>query len=79
MPIYEYRCNACNHEFEELVRSDRQKVQCPSCGSARIARRPSVFGAVVAGASSGESCDSCEQCDSCDEGPCGRMCDLGGD
>ncbi len=32
MPIYEYRCRNCDHEFEELVRSD-QKVVCPACGA----------------------------------------------
>ncbi len=30
MPIYEYSCTACGHEFEELVRGDEKPV-CPSC------------------------------------------------
>jgi len=32
MPIYEYSCRACDHEFEELVRGD-ETVGCPSCAS----------------------------------------------
>ena len=30
MPIYEYRCTACNHEFETLVRTGSVPA-CPSC------------------------------------------------
>ncbi|MBK1687122.1 FmdB family zinc ribbon protein [Rubrivivax gelatinosus] len=32
MPIYEYRCPACSHEFELLVRSSTVP-QCPQCGA----------------------------------------------
>ncbi|MFN0135938.1 MAG: FmdB family zinc ribbon protein [Phycisphaerae bacterium] len=47
MPIYEFDCNACEHQFEELVRSTQQEesVACPACGSRKIQRRPSVFAA----------------------------------
>jgi putative FmdB family regulatory protein len=41
MPIYEYACTDCGHEFEELVRGDEQPV-CPSCGTDRINRQMSV-------------------------------------
>ncbi|MBN1352334.1 zinc ribbon domain-containing protein [candidate division KSB1 bacterium] len=46
MPIYEYQCNACGDDFEELLRSQAQENQivCPSCHSQQIARRMSVFG-----------------------------------
>ena len=30
MPIYEYSCKACNHEFEVLVRGE-MTPQCPEC------------------------------------------------
>ncbi|MDR2891500.1 MAG: zinc ribbon domain-containing protein [Deltaproteobacteria bacterium] len=33
MPIYEYCCKKCGHDFEELVFGD-QTPQCPKCGSA---------------------------------------------
>lgn len=32
MPIYEYACNKCKHEFEELVYGDEIPA-CPKCGS----------------------------------------------
>ena len=34
MPIYDYRCEACGHEFEELRSfSDDDPESCPECGS----------------------------------------------
>lgn len=33
MPKYEYRCNYCGLDFDELVNiADRFAVQCPECG-----------------------------------------------
>lgn len=32
MPIYEYQCDKCHHEFEELVFGD-QLPSCPQCGA----------------------------------------------
>ena len=37
MPIYEYRCEACSHEFEALVRSSDTPV-CEKCASPKLAR-----------------------------------------
>ncbi len=31
MPIYEYHCNQCDRQFEELVFGS-QEVVCPTCG-----------------------------------------------
>jgi putative FmdB family regulatory protein len=42
MPIYEYACNKCAHEFETLVRSDTIP-DCPSCHSADLSKKLSVF------------------------------------
>lgn len=33
MPIFEYTCNACNNEFEELVFDRDECPPCPKCGS----------------------------------------------
>ena len=33
MPIYEYTCKKCGHEFEELVFSQKDMPACPQCGS----------------------------------------------
>ena len=35
MPIYEYRCNSCNHQFELRQKfSDAPADHCPTCGGA---------------------------------------------
>ncbi len=39
MPIYEYRCQSCEHELEKLQRmSDDQLVDCPHCGQPALKR-----------------------------------------
>ena len=44
MPIYEYRCRGCGHDFEKYVHGPSTKVACPTCQSADITRKLSVFG-----------------------------------
>jgi len=44
MPIYEYACRACGHEFETLVRAS-ETPGCESCGSPELEKKPSVFAA----------------------------------
>lgn len=33
MPIFEYKCEACGKEFEELVFKEGDTVPCPECQS----------------------------------------------
>ena len=47
MPLYEFQCKGCGHEFEDLVLGSAQPV-CPSCNSRQLERLLSVF-AVSAG------------------------------
>ena len=37
MPIYEYSCEACGHQFETLVRGETEP-ECPSCQSQDLER-----------------------------------------
>ncbi|MCX5755459.1 MAG: zinc ribbon domain-containing protein [Gemmatimonadetes bacterium] len=37
MPIYEYRCESCKHEFEALVRSS-DVPKCEKCGADKLER-----------------------------------------
>lgn len=37
MPIHEYACRDCGHEFEKLVRKEGSPP-CPSCGAERVER-----------------------------------------
>lgn len=41
MPLYSYRCKACSHEFETLVRSSDVPV-CLSCGSPELEKLVSL-------------------------------------
>ena len=38
MRLYEFRCQKCLTDFEDLVRSDQDTVACPQCGSTRVTR-----------------------------------------
>jgi len=51
VPIFEYRCRKCGHEFEELETiADRDRERdCPRCGAGGVERVISVFAARVAG------------------------------
>ena len=31
MPIYEYKCTVCGHQFEQLRREATPKLPCPQC------------------------------------------------
>ena len=44
MPIYEYRCRGCGGDFEKYVHSAATSVACPTCTSAEVSRKLSVFG-----------------------------------
>jgi putative FmdB family regulatory protein len=33
MPLFNYKCEKCGKQFEELVRSCSEKVACPECKS----------------------------------------------
>ena len=50
MPIYEYRCKQCENEFEKYVAGVATAVACPSCASAEVMRKLSVFGLKTVGA-----------------------------
>jgi putative FmdB family regulatory protein len=44
MPLYEYACKACAHQFEVLVRNG-DRPECPACRGNELERRFSVFAA----------------------------------
>ena len=62
MPIYEYECLECRHDFELLVPSGRAPA-CPACDSASLQKRLSAFavgrGGAAAIASAPQVCGSC--------------------
>lgn len=39
MPLYEYACSACQHEFEEIMSvGDTATPPCPKCGATQTRR-----------------------------------------
>jgi putative FmdB family regulatory protein len=43
MPIYDFHCRTCGHEFEALVRSQDPAAECPSCHGQDLERLLSGF------------------------------------
>ncbi|RMH16306.1 MAG: zinc ribbon domain-containing protein [Acidobacteria bacterium] len=45
MPLYEYRCEDCEHRFEVLqaVGADGRDLLCPCCGERHLSRLLSSF------------------------------------
>ena len=41
MPIYEYRCTSCDHQFEALIRG-AEKPSCPECSGEDLERQTSL-------------------------------------
>lgn len=76
MPIYEYVCDKCGADFEELITKSSENPPCPDCGSnsthkliSAPVRNRSVKGAdgSYAPVSSGGGCAGCSggNCGSC--------------
>ena len=62
MPIFEYRCKKCGHQFDALVRHSDEKVSCKFCDSKDLERLFSAFAVQVSGGNGGVS--------SCPTGTC---------
>lgn len=67
MPLFAYRCTACDHEFEELVSGD-EAVSCPTCESAEHER---LIGVTAAPRSSSLPIAGCPPSDA---PPCSPSC-----
>jgi putative FmdB family regulatory protein len=42
MPIYEFHCENCQADFDDLVPAGTEHAPCPECGSERTVRRYST-------------------------------------
>jgi len=62
MPIFEYSCKTCQHEFEALVFGGK-KASCPKCHGKSLTAKLSVFAVAAKGASA--SVPSAGACGSC--------------
>jgi putative FmdB family regulatory protein len=43
MPIFDYKCRQCSHQFEKMVRGN-ETASCPSCAAADLEQLFSVPG-----------------------------------
>lgn len=76
MPIFEYHCAKCGHDFEELVFKRDEKVPCPKCASRKVGKKMSAFSR--GGRSGGNGNDGASHssggghssCGSCSGGSC---------
>jgi len=55
MPIYEYKCEACNHQFSVLQRigAGNAGLVCEHCGTPKPAKQFSTFASGSGSSSSG--------------------------
>lgn len=67
MPLFEYRCDDCQHDFEVLVRAG-EKPECPTCHSRKLEKLLSAPVARVAGLSMASACPPS------DAPPCSPTC-----
>lgn len=73
MPIYEFTCDDCGQEFEQLIASMGDKAPCPNCESKNVSRKFSTFAAHNQ-ASGGSKCadGGCPMSGGC----CGGACPM---
>jgi putative FmdB family regulatory protein len=67
MPIYEFKCNKCGRQFEQLCRLSWQgTVSCPGCSSDDLSKVVSAFASPGSGSASG-GCGGCsgKNCSTC--------------
>ena len=70
MPLFDFLCKDCEATSEVLVRSAKEKVACPQCGSKNVERLLSTF-AVRSQESSARDCRRLCGTDSpCEDSPC---------
>jgi putative FmdB family regulatory protein len=50
MPIYEYQCNVCDHQFDALQKmNDAPLIDCPACNKPELYKKVSAPGFRLSG------------------------------
>jgi putative FmdB family regulatory protein len=64
MPMYEFSCETCQHQFETLIRNAReeQEVRCPECQSERTHKLISLPSKPTAATVGGNPCGEGPPC-----------------
>lgn len=73
MPIYEYRCEACGAQFEELTSSSDtgRTPRCQKCESRRVTRLLSAFAVGSSQPQIPAEAGPCGSCGAAQRGMCG--------
>lgn len=73
MPLFDYRCDSCTHQFEVLVRNSNssKEIRCEECGSEQVHRLLSLPAAPLQ-ATTGGSSSPCGQGPPCGAPWCQR-------
>src|ERR1700691_537038 len=74
MPLFEYICKECEHEFEALV-FGKQKAACPKCQSQKLEPQLSVFAVAAKSRGTKSGADAQPSMPAC--GSCGDPRGLG--
>jgi len=74
MPIYEYICKECHHQFEALLYGS-EKATCPKCHATKLEPQLSVF--AVSAKSASTSARAAGPCGSCGDPRGPGACSLG--
>lgn len=64
MPLYEYRCQDCDHGFELLVR-ESTTYECPACHGDKLEKQLSVFAVGAEGRAAAGRAPAMGPCGSC--------------
>ena len=64
MPIYEYKCGGCGHQFEHLTRAGVTPA-CPKCQGQDLEKQLSVFAVNAGGSPSSAGIPADSPCASC--------------
>lgn len=59
MPTFEFHCEDCGREFEELVLRRDEAIECPDCGSARARKLMSRFAVTGESRKASGGCGTC--------------------
>ena len=62
MPIYEYHCKKCGHDFEKLVPRAGTPVECEKCQSDDVEKLFSVFGTNATSQTAPAACPAADSC-----------------
>lgn len=73
MPIFEYHCQDCGHQFEKLVNRNEQP-KCPACQGSKLEQLLSVF--AVGGATTKLAAAPAGPCGACGDPRGAGSCKL---